>query len=113
MPGLARNRASGGTGGSCTRVRFGVALRACALFSFALNTHAAQDAPLSPQEALAAFQHDSAVRIELVASEPLVFDPIALCFDAQGRMFVIENSGYPTDAEPPLGDDRAAGRHGQ
>ncbi len=103
MPGFARNRASGGTGGSCTRVRFGVALRACAIFSFALNTHAAQDAPLSPQEALAAFQHDPTVRIELVASEPLVFDPIALCFDAQGRMFVIENSGYPTDADPPLG----------
>lgn len=64
----------------------------------------ADTGPLAPNDALTAFQHDSAVRIELVASEPLVFDPIALCFDADGRLFVVENRGYPADAEPPRGD---------
>lgn len=58
----------------------------------------------TPQRALETFQHDPNVRVELVACEPLVFDPVALCFDARGRLFVVENRGYPTDSEPPRGD---------
>jgi putative membrane-bound dehydrogenase-like protein len=44
--------------------------------------------------------------VELVAAEPLVADPVALCFDAHGRLFVAENRDYPTgppDGQPPGG----------
>jgi hypothetical protein len=36
------------------------------------------------------------VRIELVAAEPLVMDPVAITFDERGRMFVVEYGDYPT-----------------
>jgi putative membrane-bound dehydrogenase-like protein len=36
-----------------------------------------------------------ALDIHLFASEPDVVDPVALCFDASGRMFVIEMRDYP------------------
>ena len=34
-------------------------------------------------------------KMELVASEPLVFDPVAMQFDEQGNAFVLEMPGYP------------------
>jgi len=33
--------------------------------------------------------------VELAASEPQVKDPVAMCFDDAGRMFVVEGRGYP------------------
>ncbi len=51
--------------------------------------------PRSPQEELATFQLDEGFRIELVASEPDVIDPVAMCFDARGRLYVCEMRGYP------------------
>ncbi|WP_158545239.1 PVC-type heme-binding CxxCH protein [Bremerella cremea] len=53
-------------------------------------------APRTPQEELASFQIEPGYRIELVAAEPLVQDPVAIAFDADGRMFVAEYSDYPT-----------------
>jgi len=41
------------------------------------------------------FQVRKGFRLELVAAEPLVTDPIALAFDADGRLFVIEMTDYP------------------
>src|SRR4051812_30222843 len=54
---------------------------------------------LSPQEALASFQLEPGLRIELVAAEPLVIDPVALAFDERGRLFVVEGRGYPDPVE--------------
>ena len=52
--------------------------------------------PLSPEEALAAFRLESDdLRVSLVAAEPEVIDPVALCFDAKGRLYVAESRGYP------------------
>jgi putative membrane-bound dehydrogenase-like protein len=51
--------------------------------------------PLSPQEELATFRIDPAFKIELVAHEPDIVDPVAMCFDAKGRLFVCEMRGYP------------------
>ena len=34
-------------------------------------------------------------KVELVASEPDVVDPVAMCFDEKGRLFVCEMRGYP------------------
>src|SRR5437588_179103 len=43
--------------------------------------------PTEPDKALATFQIKNGFRIELVAAEPLVVDPIALAFDENGRLF--------------------------
>lgn len=63
-------------------------------------------APKSPEEELACFKVEPGYKVELVAAEPLVIDPVAIAFDARGRMFVAEYSDYPigpADAKaPPL-----------
>ncbi|NUM54484.1 MAG: c-type cytochrome [Candidatus Hydrogenedentes bacterium] len=56
-----------------------------------------QTAPIPARDALGMFRVPDDVRVELVAAEPDVIDPVALCFDERGRMFVVENRGYPTD----------------
>lgn len=50
---------------------------------------------LPPEEALKTFQLEPGLRIELVAAEPLVVDPVAFAFDELGRLYVAENRGYP------------------
>ena len=51
--------------------------------------------PLSPQEELATFHIAKGFRVELVACEPSVIDPVAMAFDEDGRLFVAEMPGYP------------------
>jgi len=46
------------------------------------------------------FQLARDFKLEIVAAEPLVSDPIDACFDEQGRMFVAEMHGYPFSQEP-------------
>ena len=48
-------------------------------------------------------------RIELVAAEPLVQDPIAIDFDADGRMYVVEMRGYMPNVKG-TGEERPIGR---
>ena len=50
--------------------------------------------PLSPQESAKRFQLPEGFEIELVAAEPLLADPVAMAFDARGRIFVCEIHGY-------------------
>jgi putative membrane-bound dehydrogenase-like protein len=62
-----------------------------------------QDRPaLSPAEAIAGFAVEPGYRIDLVAAEPLIQSPVAIAFDDRGRMYVVENRGYPDplDGEP-------------
>jgi mono/diheme cytochrome c family protein/glucose/arabinose dehydrogenase len=56
-------------------------------------------APLSPEEALKSFRLPPGFRIELVASEPMIEAPVAISFDEQGRLFVVEMRGYMRDME--------------
>ena len=49
----------------------------------------------SPQEEQATFKLALGFDIQLVAAEPDVVDPVAMCFDARGRLFVCEMRGYP------------------
>lgn len=51
--------------------------------------------PLSPKEELATFKIVDGFQVQLVASEPDILDPVAMCFDARGRLFVCEMRGYP------------------
>lgn len=50
--------------------------------------------PLSPADALKSFEIVPGFKLEQVAAEPLVADPIAICFDENSRMFVVEMRGY-------------------
>jgi len=50
---------------------------------------------VAARDALNTFQLRKGFRLELVAAEPLVIDPIALAFDEDGRLFVIEMNDYP------------------
>jgi putative membrane-bound dehydrogenase-like protein len=61
--------------------------------------------PVAAADALNTFQLRKGFRLELVAAEPLVIDPIALAFDADGRLFVIEMNDYP-DHSARLGQVR-------
>jgi putative membrane-bound dehydrogenase-like protein len=51
--------------------------------------------PLPPREELATFRVAKGFRVELVASEPDVIDPVAMAFDEDGRLYVAEMRGYP------------------
>lgn len=53
--------------------------------------------PRSPEESQRLFRLRDGFRIELVASEPLLADPTAITFDAQGRIYVCELHGYNLD----------------
>jgi putative membrane-bound dehydrogenase-like protein len=67
-----------------------------------LSLLASQDpAPLSPEEALKRLRVPEGFRVELVAAEPLVVDPVAMSFDEDGRLYVVEMRDYPTG--PPTG----------
>ncbi|WP_114749378.1 DUF7133 domain-containing protein [Pleomorphovibrio marinus] len=55
--------------------------------------------PLSPDESLSQFQLDPALEIQLVASEPLVQDPVVINFDEDGRLWVVEMRGFMPDIE--------------
>jgi putative membrane-bound dehydrogenase-like protein len=46
-------------------------------------------------EWLASFVVDPGVKMELFAAEPLVVDPVALCFSADGSCLVVEMRDYP------------------
>jgi len=51
--------------------------------------------PRSPDETLKALEIEPGWEISLVASEPLVFDPVAVAFDQNGHLYAVEYSDYP------------------
>lgn len=52
---------------------------------------------LTPSQAMNTFQLQEGFEIELVASEPLIQDPVAITFDDRGRIWVIEMQSYMLD----------------
>ncbi len=50
-----------------------------------------------PEDALATFELEPGFKIELVAAEPLISDPVDMEIDEYGRLFVVEMHGYPLD----------------
>lgn len=61
--------------------------------------------PLSPQAALGSFRVKKGFHLELVAAEPEIASPVALSFDENGRMYVVEMIDYSERREevPHLG----------
>lgn len=59
--------------------------------------------PVEPEKAIGTFKVAPGFRLELVAHEPLVVDPIAMAFDEDGRLFVVEMRGYSEQGDENLG----------
>lgn len=57
----------------------------------------------SPAEALREFNVADGYEIQQTAAEPLVNDPVAMCFDARGRLYVVEMIGYSEQPDEHLG----------
>ncbi len=54
---------------------------------------------LSPLEALKQFRVPPGFRLEVAAAEPLVNDPVAIAWDADGRLFAVEMWSYMPNAD--------------
>src|SRR6476660_3894939 len=53
--------------------------------------------PLSPADALKTFYMPPGYHVELVASEPLIQDPVAIDWDTEGRLWAVEMPGFMAD----------------
>src|SRR5215217_5382491 len=54
---------------------------------------------LSPQESLKSIHLQKGYHLELVASEPMIHEPVAITWDGNGRMYVAEMNTYMQDAD--------------
>ncbi len=59
-----------------------------------------------PREAMAAIQVKDGYAMELAAAEPLVRDPVAMSFDENGRLYVVEMCDYSEQDKESLGNVR-------
>ena len=64
---------------------------------------------LSAEEGLAALRVAPGFRVELVASEPLVEDPVAITWDPRGRLWAVEMRGFMPNVDG-IGEDRPVGQ---
>lgn len=75
--------------------------------------------PMPADKALTSFRLKSGFKIEQVAAEPLVTDPVAIAFDEDSRLFVAEMRDYSEDGDKNLGrirmltDSNGDGRYDQ
>ena len=58
--------------------------------------------PQSPEQALKTFASSVAARVELVAAEPMVADPVAFDWGPDGRLWVAEMRDYPFSDDPSI-----------
>jgi putative membrane-bound dehydrogenase-like protein len=78
------------------------------LLSLLVSASAQEYAGLSPQEAVKKMTVPPGFKVDLIAAEPDIVQPIAFTFDARGRIWVVEGNTYPQRAgNPPPA--RAAG----
>jgi mono/diheme cytochrome c family protein/glucose/arabinose dehydrogenase/HEAT repeat protein len=55
---------------------------------------APESPPLPPDEAVRTFHMPPGYRVELVASEPLIQEPVAIDWDLEGRLWAVEMPGF-------------------
>ena len=88
-------------------------LAAVVVFAAALAAQSpvvpASVAPLSPQDEAKTFQLPPGYRAQLVASEPMVIEPAACSWDADGHLYVAELRTYVQDVDG-TGTDEARSR---
>lgn len=63
------------------------------------------DPLLSPQEALKKMTVPDGFSVDLIAAEPDIVQPIAFCWDARGRIWVVEGMTYPKRRGTPVPGD--------
>ncbi|MCY2994339.1 MAG: hypothetical protein NTY19_41665, partial [Planctomycetota bacterium] len=63
--------------------------------------------PRTPQESLQAFKPRPGLRVELMAAEPLVMDPVDIAWGPDGKLWVVEMADYPLGLD---GKGRPGGR---
>ena len=86
--------------------QFAICILQCSLLCGVALSAEPVKSPLSPDQALKAFDTEPGLRVELVAAEPMVVSPAACAFDERGRLYVAENRGYPLGpgpGKPPAG----------
>jgi len=66
--------------------------------------------PLTPEQSAAAFKLPEGFRMEVVASEPLISSPTAVCWDERGRMFVSELHGYNFEGQLDIEELNKSGK---
>jgi hypothetical protein len=86
-----------------------IALMVLAIIAFTCTTHENEKKPvfnphpssafLSPEESLKSMYLPKGYHMELVASEPMIEDPVAITWDGNGRMYVAEMLTYMEDAD--------------
>jgi mono/diheme cytochrome c family protein len=54
--------------------------------------------PLSPEESIKLIQLPPGFKVEVVASEPMVQEPVGMAWDGNGRLYVVEMNTYMQDA---------------
>ena len=59
--------------------------------------------PYEPKDALKTFRIEPGFRIENFISEPDIRSPAAMEWDEDGRIYVVENPGYPLNPEGKVG----------
>lgn len=59
--------------------------------------------PVEPRDALRTFEVRHGFQLQLAAAEPVVVDPVAMDFDENGRLFVVEMRDYSERREEHLG----------
>jgi len=61
------------------------------------NTIRYEHGAVLPSEGVSTYEVAEGYQIELIASEPLIADPVDMEIDEYGNMYVVEMSGYPLD----------------
>ena len=82
------------------------------LGSFTVNVGTTDDglSPVrTPAQEQATFQVEPGLKVQLVAAEPMVQDPVAMTFDADGRLWVVEMRGFMPNIEGK-GEEKPVGR---
>lgn len=59
------------------------------------STSSSVSSPLSPEDSLKHLRLLPGLKLELAAREPEIVDPVAMRFDEQGRLWVVEMRDYP------------------
>ncbi len=65
---------------------------------------------LAPADALKSFRIAPGFRLELVASEPMIKNPVVIRWDGNGRLWVVEMTGYMPNADGKGENDLKNGR---
>src|SRR5688572_20842024 len=63
-----------------------------------------------PEQTAASYRLPEGFRLEVVASEPLIASPSAVCWDERGRMFVCELHGYNLEGQLDIEDLNKTGK---